>query len=49
VSVLAPRTIDSEAWTKPYFINGRTWTEAHKRPELRVFFCEQGKVCSWIE
>jgi thiamine biosynthesis lipoprotein len=49
VSVVAPRTIDSEAWTKPYFINGRTWAEAHRRPELRVFFCEQGKACSWIE
>ena len=49
VSVVAPRTIDSEAWTKPYFINGRTWTAAHKRPELRVFFCEQAKACSWIE
>jgi thiamine biosynthesis lipoprotein len=49
VSVLAPRAIDSEAWTKPYFINGRTWAEGHKRPGLRVFFCEQGKTCSWIE
>jgi FAD:protein FMN transferase len=48
VSVLAPRTIDSEAWTKPYFINGRTWTAAHKRPGHRVFFCEQDKPCSWI-
>ena len=25
VSVIAPRTLDSEAWTKPYFINGRPW------------------------
>jgi FAD:protein FMN transferase len=49
VSVLATRTIDSEAWTKPYFINGRAWTAAHKRPEHRVFFCEQDKACSWIE
>jgi thiamine biosynthesis lipoprotein len=49
VSVLAPRTIDSEAWTKPYFINGRTWTAAHKRPEHRVFFCERQRPCSWIE
>src|SRR5258706_5422841 len=30
VSVVAPRTIDSEAWTKPYFINGRAWHAAHK-------------------
>ena len=49
VSVLAPRAIDSEAWTKPYFINGRAWTKVHKPRELRVFFCEQDKACSWIE
>jgi thiamine biosynthesis lipoprotein len=49
VSVLAPRAIDSEAWTKPYFINGRTWTAAHKRPEHRVFFCERRRPCSWID
>ena len=30
VSVLAPRTIDSEAWTKPFFINGRAWASAHR-------------------
>src|SRR6185503_19367820 len=23
VSVIAPRTLDSEAWAKPYFVNGR--------------------------
>jgi thiamine biosynthesis lipoprotein len=49
VSVLAPRTIDGEAWTKPYFINGLVWTAAHKRPEFRVFFCEARKACRWIE
>lgn len=26
VSVVAPRTLDSEAWTKPFFILGRAWT-----------------------
>lgn len=39
VSVIAPRTIDSEAWTKPFFILGRTWTAAH-RQNFRVFLCE---------
>jgi FAD:protein FMN transferase len=50
VSVIAPRTIDSEVWTKPYFINGRAWTTANKRPEHRVFFCEDiaGLSCSWV-
>ena len=40
VSVIAPRTLDSEAWTKPYFINGREWAAKHKPKEFRVFLCE---------
>jgi FAD:protein FMN transferase len=39
VSVITPRTLDSEAWTKPFFILGRTWTQAH-RQNFRVFLCE---------
>ena len=51
VSVVAPRTIDSEAWTKPYFINGRAWTAAHKPRDVRVFFCDDAgpPACTWIE
>jgi thiamine biosynthesis lipoprotein len=51
VSVLAPRTIDSEAWTKPYFINGRAWTAAHRPSDVRVFFCDDAvpTACAWIE
>jgi len=50
VSVLAPRTIDSEAWAKPYFINGRSWTQAHVAPGHRVFFCDTSTPsrCEWI-
>jgi thiamine biosynthesis lipoprotein len=50
VSVLAPRTTDSEAWAKPYFINGRAWTAAHKPGGFSVFFCDDTtrKACSWI-
>jgi thiamine biosynthesis lipoprotein len=50
VSVMAPRTIDSEAWAKPYFINGRAWTAAHKPEHFRVFFCDdtKEKACFWI-
>jgi len=50
VSVIAPRTIDSEAWTKPYFVHGRTWTAAHKPSDFRVFFCDDAKppACAWI-
>jgi FAD:protein FMN transferase len=50
VSVMAPRTVDSEVWAKPFFINGRTWTAAHKPANFRVFVCDDGKpsTCSWI-
>ena len=51
VSVIAPRTIDSEAWAKPYFILGRHWAEQHKQPGFRIFLCEDtaGKPCAWVE
>jgi thiamine biosynthesis lipoprotein len=55
VSVIAPRTIDSEVWAKPYYINGRRWAAAHKPKEFRVFLCE-GKYgrtketsCAWLQ
>jgi thiamine biosynthesis lipoprotein len=50
VSVIAPRTIDSEAWTKPYYVNGRQWAVAHKPKNYRVFFCEDKKEapCAWL-
>ena len=40
VSVIAPRTLDSEAWTKPFFINGKAWAARNKPKEFRVFLCE---------
>jgi thiamine biosynthesis lipoprotein len=40
VSVVAPRTIDSEAWAKPYFVNGRAWAVKHRPKDFQVFFCE---------
>lgn len=40
VSVVAPKTIDSEAWTKPFFILGREWTAQNKPKGFRVFLCE---------
>jgi thiamine biosynthesis lipoprotein len=49
VSVLSARTIDSEVWAKPYFINGRDWTRAHLPKGVRVFYCDDNKRCSWIE
>jgi thiamine biosynthesis lipoprotein len=51
VSVIAPRTIDSEAWTKPYFINGRDWASAHKQKGSRVYLCEDRTEpsCAWLQ
>lgn len=51
VSVIAPRTMDSEAWAKPYFINGRAWTAAHKPTNVRVFLCDDARqqaACAWV-
>jgi len=51
VSVLAPRAIDGEVWTKPFFINGRAWTAVHKPRDVRVFFCDDAspQACAWVE
>jgi len=51
VSVVAPRTIDSEAWAKPYFVNGRDWAVKHKPKEFRVYFCEDrmDQPCAWLQ
>jgi len=50
VSVIAPRTIDSEAWAKPYFVLGRTWAEKHKPSNFRVLYCEDKLYapCTWL-
>jgi FAD:protein FMN transferase len=40
VSVVAPKTLDSEAWTKPFFVMGRDWSAQHRPHEFRVFLCE---------
>ena len=51
VSVVAPATIDSEAWAKPYFVNGRQWAARHKPRGFRVFICEDRmeKSCAWLQ
>ncbi len=50
-SVRASRTLDSEAWTKPFFILGREWAAKHKPEGLRVFLCEDGAktTCAWLQ
>ena len=51
VTVLAPRTIDSEVWAKPYFVQGYAWTAAHKPKSWRVLYCENtpGAACFWVK
>ena len=51
VSVIAPKTLDSEVWAKPYYILGRRWTAQHKQTGFKVFLCEEkpGASCSWID
>ncbi len=48
VSVVAPRTLDSEVWAKPYFVNGRQWTALHKPRDFRVFFCKADERTSAV-
>ena len=51
VSVIAPHTLDSEAWTKPFFILGPRWAARHKLKGFRVFLCEDGMelACAWLQ
>jgi thiamine biosynthesis lipoprotein len=49
VSVITPMTIDSEAWTKPVFVNGPAWAKAHLPSGFRAFLCDDnGKPCYWL-
>jgi thiamine biosynthesis lipoprotein len=51
VSVLAPRAIDGEAWTKAYFVHGRAWAGRHRPPGTRAFICDDSPQarCTWID
>jgi len=51
VSLITPETIDSEAWAKPYYIQGRQWTAQHMRKDFRVFYCEDKaeSPCAWLQ
>jgi thiamine biosynthesis lipoprotein len=54
-SVITPRTLDSEAWTKPFYINGPVWAAKHKPKGFRVFLCPDtgevgtGQSCAWLQ
>ena len=51
VSVLAPRALDSEAWSKPFYINGRRQQMPGKQTITRVFLCEDRTepLCAWLQ
>jgi thiamine biosynthesis lipoprotein len=55
VSLITPLTIDSEAWTKPYFINGREWAKSHGPKNARAYFCQDNESvkatppCAWLQ
>lgn len=51
VSVIAPRAMDGEAWTKAYFVNGRAWATRHRPVGTRAFMCDDSVPvdCGWIE
>jgi thiamine biosynthesis lipoprotein len=51
VSVITPSALDGEAWTKPYFINGRRWAAKHKLNGSRVYLCEDRSdpSCAWLQ
>lgn len=51
VSVLAPRAVDSEAWTKAFFVHGRAWIADRRPAGFRVFTCDDQvpATCAWIE
>ncbi len=51
VSIVSPKTLDSEIWAKPFYILGRSWTEEHKPKDFRVLYCEDkpGVACAWLQ
>ena len=48
VSVIAPLTIDTEAWSTALFVNGAEWARNHPIPDGRVFLCEEDGPCNWL-
>lgn len=48
VSVLASSTLDSEAWTKAFFVNGRDWSVQNSPEGFRVFLCQESRPCGWL-
>lgn len=47
-SVLAPLTIDSEAWATAVVVNGADWARRRALPDSRVFLCADNGDCDWL-
>ena len=48
VSVVAPSTLDSEAWATGLLVNGLEWTKSHKPEDLGVHMCLDDGFCAWL-
>ena len=48
VSVVAPSTLDSEAWATGLLVNGPEWSRSHKPEDLQVHMCLDGGFCGWL-
>ena len=48
VSVLAGRTLDSEAWATALFVNGPDWAAARGPAGPRIHFCLAAGGCAWM-
>ena len=48
VSVILPRTIDTEAWATALHVNGPEWALRHPLPGGRVFLCPAEGSCGWL-
>lgn len=48
VSVISPLTLDSEAWTTAFFVNGLAWAAERSREDFRVLGCAEDGGCSWV-
>jgi FAD:protein FMN transferase len=49
-AVIAPRALDSEAWTKAVLVNGRQWAAGHTPAGWRAWLCEDEapESCAWV-
>jgi FAD:protein FMN transferase len=49
VAVAGATALDTEAWTKAVFINGRRWAASSLPQGCRAFFCDESGACGWLE